>query len=166
VAGQAGSATGGHRLGPLGIDSLSSEIAAAPFRAAPHTGDDAMELDDFIDQALTQILSGIRKAQNRNGGAFIVAAGDSGHNYSNHPRVAASARLKSTIVDFDIAVTAEDATKVGGSGGLRVMGFGAKVEAGTEAKEISATRIQFAVPLLLPEAPRPWNSETRRDAPG
>lgn len=118
-----------------------------------------MELEDFIDQALSQILAGIRKAQAREGGAYIVPDGDGGHDYALHPRLSSSARLKSTVVDFDIAVTAEDSTKVGGSGGLKVMSFGAKVEGDLSSKESVASRIQFAIPLLLPQAGRPWHLE-------
>ncbi|MBU0589425.1 MAG: hypothetical protein KJ852_17795 [Gammaproteobacteria bacterium] len=122
-----------------------------------------MELEDFIDQALSQILAGIRKAQAREGGAYIAPDGDGGHDYASHPRLSSSARLKSTVVDFDIAVTAEDSTKVGGGGGLKVLGFGAKVEGDITSKESVASRIQFAIPLLLPKPNRPWHLEFGED---
>ena len=78
-----------------------------------------MQLREFIKEVLTQIVAGVRDAQEPNGGAFVVPAGDGGHKYADHPRFAASARLKSTIVDFDVAVTAEDADKVESGAGVR-----------------------------------------------
>lgn len=120
-----------------------------------------MQLREFIKEALTQIVDGVRDSQEPNGGAYVVPAGDGGHKYAAHPRFAASARLKSTIVDFDVAITAEDSDKIEGGGGIRVLSiqFGAKGEAAS--KDITVSRIQFAVPLLLPESPREWHKEDR-----
>lgn len=120
-----------------------------------------MQLREFIKETLTQIVGGVRDAQEQNGGAFVVPAGDGGHKYADHPRFAANARLKSTVVDFDIAVTAEDSDKVEGGGGIRVLSvqFGAKGEVST--KDTTVSRVQFAVPLLLPESKREWHKEDR-----
>ncbi len=120
-----------------------------------------MQLREFIKEVLTQIVDGVRDAQEPNGGAFVVPGGDGGHKYAAHPRFAASARLKSTIVDFDVAVTAEDMGKVGGGAGIKVMSiqFGASGE--TTSKDTTVSRVQFAVPLLLPESKREWHKEKR-----
>lgn len=124
-----------------------------------------MQLREFIKQVMTQIVDGVRDAQEQNGGAFVVPAGDGGHKYADHPRFAASARLKSTIVDFDVAITAEDADKVEGGAGVKVFSiqFGAKGEAST--KDTTVSRVQFAVPLLLPESKREWHKEGRNEEP-
>ncbi len=118
-----------------------------------------MQLREFIKEVLTQIVDGVRDAQGSNGGAFVVPKGDGGHKYAEHPRFAASARLKSTIVDFDVAITAEDNNKVEGSAGIKVIAvqFGAKGE--TSSKDSTVSRVQFAVPLLLPESKREWHKE-------
>lgn len=84
-----------------------------------------MNLAEFVKEALIEIVSDIRSAQEAEGGAFIVPGGDGGHDYAKHPRVSSSARLKTTIVDFDIALTVEDSSKGGGSGSLKVFGIGA-----------------------------------------
>jgi hypothetical protein len=118
-----------------------------------------MNLDEFIKEVLTQVISGIRNAQQVEGGAFIVPSGDGGHDYATHPRVSSSARLKSTIIDFDIALTAEDSSKVAGGGGLKVLGIGANVQGDKSSKDTTVSRIQFAIPVLLPESPRPWHEE-------
>lgn len=122
-----------------------------------------MQLREFIKEVLTQIVDGVRDAQEPNGGAFVVPGGDGGHKYADHPRFAASARLKSTIVDFDVAVTAEDAGKIGGGAGVKVMSirFGATGE--TMTKDTTVSRVQFAVPLLLPESKREWHKEERSE---
>ena len=46
-----------------------------------------MSLDEFVKEVLSQIISGIRSAQEVEGGAFVVPAGDGGHDYAKHPRV-------------------------------------------------------------------------------
>ena len=120
-----------------------------------------MQLREFIKEVLTQIVAGVRDAQEPNGGAFVVPAGDGGHKYADHARFAASARLKSTIVDFDVAITAEDSDKVEGGAGVKVFSvqFGAKGE--VASKDTTVSRVQFAVPLLLPESKREWHTEAR-----
>ena len=118
-----------------------------------------MNLDEFIKEVLTQVVSGIRSAQAAEGGAFIVPSGDGGHDYATHPRVSSSARLKSTIVDFDIALTVEDSNKGSGGGGLKVFGIRANVQGELSSKDTTVSRIQFAVPVLLPASPREWHKE-------
>lgn len=124
-----------------------------------------MQLREFIKTVMTEIVDGVRDAQDQNGGAFLVPAGDGGHKYADHPRFAASARLKSTIVDFDVAITAEDADKVEGGAGIKVLAiqFGAIGE--SSSKDTTVSRIQFAVPLLLPESKREWHKEARTEEP-
>jgi hypothetical protein len=120
-----------------------------------------MQLREFIKEVLSQIVDGVRDAQEQNGGAFVVPAGDGGHKYAEHPRFAASARLKSTIVDFDVAITAEESDKAEGGAGVKVLSiqFGAKGE--VSSKDTTVSRVQFAVPLLLPESKREWHKEAR-----
>jgi len=119
-----------------------------------------MELNEFVKTVLSQIVSGIRKAQEIKGvGAFIVPSGIGSHDYAAHPRVSIKARISSTIVDFDIAVTAEEGKSASGGGGLKVAGIGAKIEGGSSSKDVRVSRIQFAVPILLPESQKKWHLE-------
>jgi hypothetical protein len=120
-----------------------------------------MNLDEFVKEVLTQIVSGIQSAQEVEGGAFIVPSGDGGHDYAKHPRVSSSARIKSTIVDFDIALTVEDSSKGAGGGGLKVFGIGANVQGELSTKDTTVSRIQFAVPILLPASRRKWHEEVK-----
>ena len=120
-----------------------------------------MDLDEFVKEVLTKIVSGIRKAQEEEGaGAFIVPDGDGGHEYAKHSRVASNARLKSTIVDFDIALTVEESGKTTGGGSLKVASIlGANVAGETASKDTKISRIQFGVPVLLPESQKQWHKE-------
>jgi len=121
-----------------------------------------MELDEFITKVLSKIVSGIREAQKiESDGAFIVPSGIGGHNYAKHPRVSISGLLSSTIVDFDIAVTVEENTTTSGGGGLKIAGIGANLEGGSSSKDTRVSRIQFAVPILLPESQKEWHSELK-----
>jgi len=120
-----------------------------------------MNLDEFVKEVLIEIISGIRGAQDVKGGAFIVPSGDGGHEYAKHSRVSSSARLKSTIVDFDIALTAEDSSKTAGGGGLKVVGIGANIQGESSSKDTTVSRIQFAIPILLPESQRKWHEEIK-----
>jgi hypothetical protein len=119
-----------------------------------------MELDEFITSALVKVLSGIREAQNEeNVGAFVVAGSDGGHEYPKNARVSSSARLKSTIIDFDVAITVESSDKTGGGGGLKIAGIGADIKGESASKDTRVSRIQFGVPIMLPENQRNWYEE-------
>ena len=117
-----------------------------------------MELDEFVKVALVNVLSGIRDAQNEEGiGAFIVPGDDGGHEYPMNARVSSSARLKSTIIDFDVAVTVENTDKSTGSGGLKIAGIGAGLKGELASKDTKVSRIQFGVPILLPQSQKKWH---------
>ncbi|MBB5205379.1 hypothetical protein HNQ51_002698 [Inhella inkyongensis] len=120
-----------------------------------------MQLRDFVKEVLTQIVDGVRDAQEANGGAFVVPAGDGGHKYAEHPRFASSARIKSTIVDFDVAITAEDSDKAGAKAGVKVFSVQFGAEGEITSKNSTISRVQFAVPVLLPESKRAWHEEER-----
>lgn len=121
-----------------------------------------MNLNEFVREVLTEIISGIRGAQEAEGGAFIVPSGDGGHEYAKHSRVSSSAHMKSTIVDFDIALTAEDSSKTAGGGGLKVVGIGANVQGESSSRDTTVSRIQFAIPILLPVSQKKWHEEIKR----
>jgi uncharacterized protein YbaR (Trm112 family) len=119
-----------------------------------------MDLDEFVKSVLVNVLTGIKEAQEADGvGAFVVPGGDGGHEYPKNARVSNSARLKSTIIDFDVAVTVESGDKAAGGGGLKIAGFGAKLEGEVTSKDTKVSRIQFGVPIMLPENQRNWHAE-------
>ena len=91
-----------------------------------------------------------------------MPSGDGGHEYPKNARVSSSARLKSTIIDFDIAVTVETTDKASGSGGLKIAGIGASLEGGTSSRDATVNRIQFGVPVLLPQSQKKWHEELEK----
>ena len=77
-----------------------------------------MNLAEFVEESLTEILQGIRAAQQKEGGGE-VGAEMPGATGTGLP-VAGGAYGQFTVVDFDVSVVAEN--KVGGKGGLKVWG--------------------------------------------
>ena len=108
-----------------------------------------MDLKNFISSAVSQIVEGMVAAQAAaatHGATLNPAFEPSAKgNASAAGQAAAGARV-STIA-FDVAVTAvEDAGAEGGAT-LRVAGAGAK----PHAKGEEVTRLQFSLPIVLPE---------------
>ena len=126
-----------------------------------------MELDEFVKTVLENVLSGIREAQDVDGiGPFVIPSMIGGHDYAKHPRVSIKAHLTSTIIDFDIAVTIEESSTVSGEGGIKVAGIGAKMEGDSSTKDTRVSRIQFAVPILLPESQKSWSEALATEKEG
>jgi len=110
-----------------------------------------MKLDEFVKTVMIDILNGIRAAQrDYDTGAFIVAQEIGEHDYASHDRVKRSKGLSSTIIDFDIAISAEESSAASGEGGLKILGMGAGVSGDIASKDSRVTRIQFAIPVILP----------------
>jgi hypothetical protein len=116
-----------------------------------------MNLAEFVEASLTEILSGIRAAQKKDAGGAIgaemyadtdkgllVGGGTSGH---------------FTVVDFDVSVVAEN--KSGGQGGLKVWGVGLEGEAGRSTQQTS--RVKFSVQLRIPQGDNAPKSSFNRD---
>lgn len=115
-----------------------------------------MDLKDFVAASLQQILEGVKKAQASEDGAHInaenagIPAGKntfSNGTYGNF-----------TLVEFDVAVSAETS----GKGGANLQVFGVGFEGGGEHKAGSANRIAFAIPVRLPDGDNEKASAARR----
>ncbi|MGH7812782.1 MAG: hypothetical protein ACREQI_02095 [Candidatus Binataceae bacterium] len=124
-----------------------------------------MELKEFLTGALTGIIQGIKDAQSVDGvGEYIVPQNlhwDLLPENSSVKSVAASSgdHLISTLVDFDVAVTAEKSKAGGGTGGIRIAVFEAGIAGKLDTKNVQSSRIKFSVPILLPESPKVWCKE-------
>jgi hypothetical protein len=117
-----------------------------------------MNLKDFVAGSLTQIIEGIRKAQEEAAetGAWISPAGSSiprGTSITVINTPAGDSYLQQ--VQFDVAVTVSDEQSAGAGGGLRV--FGAKIGAEGEVnyKNAAVSRVQFTVPVVWPGQTQP-----------
>jgi hypothetical protein len=104
-----------------------------------------MNLSEFVEETLTEILAGIRSAQKKQGGDHVSAEmyGDA----SAQGIISGGTSGFFTVVQFDVSVAAE--TKAGGKGGLRVWSVG--VEGSGEHTSHHTNRVKFAVHLKLPE---------------
>jgi Trypsin-co-occurring domain 2 len=104
-----------------------------------------MNLAEFVEESLTEILTGIRAAQKKEGGDAIGA-----EMYGVTEKgllVSGGGYGQFTVVNFDVSVVAEN--KVGGKGGLKVWGVGLEGEAGRSGQHTS--RVSFSVHLRIPQ---------------
>lgn len=115
-----------------------------------------MKLDDFISETISQIINGIKKANEfakENGGkidasnlGYTGSKGGGGIIFFD-----ISTREIVQNIEFDIAVTANDTEK--GKSGIGVfigsIGLGTQIENGNENTIVN--RIKFSIPLYLPK---------------
>lgn len=105
-----------------------------------------MNLKEFVQETLTEILDGVRAAQKQDGGTAIGALTDATLNPTSAGLVNLGKAGYLSMIDFDVSVAAEAGG--GGKGGIRVMSVG--VEAGGQYKSSETSRVKFVVPLVLP----------------
>ena len=117
-----------------------------------------MNLAEFVEETLTEILTGIRAAQQKEGGGAIGAAGVVAWTPTYHISSLLASGLGDsvfTVVEFDVSVLAE--TSGGGKGALKVWSVGS-IEAGGKRSDQHTSRVRFAVQVKVPrgdEAERP-----------
>ena len=116
-----------------------------------------MDLSKFVEESLKQILEGVQQAQKSELGSNINAEGaaipDGKNIYS------AGTYGTYTIVEFDVAVSAETA----GKGGANLQVFGVGFEGGGEHKAGHANRIAFAIPVRLPDGDKSRADQIQRE---
>lgn len=110
-----------------------------------------MNLQDFIQETLVQIITGVKNAQDKIGesGASINPIGL----YRMHDQLGGRGYHSGAVtetVEFDVAVTVTEveSTKKGAGAFISVVALGAQKQ--TEAHSSSVSRIKFSVPALLP----------------
>jgi len=104
-----------------------------------------VNLAEFIEETLSEILAGIRSAQKKAGGGAVGAQMYAAPTHNNLISGGTSGQF--TIVEFDVLVAAE--TSAGGKAGIRVMSIGA--EGGGERKSQESSRVRFAVQVRIPD---------------
>jgi hypothetical protein len=105
-----------------------------------------MNLAEFIEESLTEILAGVRGAQKQEGG-MAIGAEMFGAPKGDSLLVLGGTSGTFTIVEFDVSVVAE--TSAGGKGGLRVWSVG--VEGEGKRSDQQTSRVRFAVQLKIPQ---------------
>ena len=109
-----------------------------------------MNLAEFVEETLSEILAGIRAAQKKEGGGAIGAAGVvTGSPNQPHPTLLLPGfdGVVFTAVEFDVSVLAE--TSGGGKGALKVWSVGS-IEGGGKRSDQQTSRVRFAVHVKIP----------------
>ena len=112
-----------------------------------------MDLKDFIQTAVTQIVEGVVAAQ----------AAAAAHHVAVNPAADPAARggpagqmpggSRVSNISFDVAVTGVEGSVAAGSGKLQVAGsWSARAGAETNGAGEHGTRLQFSLPIAFPEA--------------
>jgi hypothetical protein len=118
-----------------------------------------MDLREFVHGALKDVVLGIQDAQREHGiGGYIAPTkGLGGHEFPKDSGVSSHARIVSTVMKFDVAVTAERGKKGGGTVGVRIAVVEAKLGGEGQSTNTTVSRVQFAVPILMPTNPQEWD---------
>ncbi len=120
-----------------------------------------MNLEDFVDTSLRQIIAGVKKAQKatRLPGKHPSEADVINPVVMYGADPAPKGKYFATVdrnlvhfVDFDVAVTTDSTSEVKGGLSLRVAGIGFGGGGGVSDKDSVVSRIKFQVPILLPQS--------------
>jgi hypothetical protein len=119
-----------------------------------------MEPREFVENALTSIVQGIQSAQGAEGcGGLIAPAKIGSHEFPKKSGVVHAATIVSTVAKFDVAVTASSTKSGSIDGKIKILVVEAELDGRLERKSEMISRIQFSVPVLMPENPRAWHEE-------
>ena len=118
-----------------------------------------MELQKFIEESLCQIVNGVNAAQNRAGGDSDTINPKVAKVFTQSSSGGTNLALGWTrkgelihVVDFDVAVVAEEGSKTKGGIGIFTGLVGAGSQGASEASNSNHSRIKFRVPIALPIA--------------
>jgi len=116
-----------------------------------------MNLADFIQTTLEEILKGVRAAQHpgviTTSNLGIINPGSIRIQADHAPKGKYFATIGNDLVhlvQFDVAVTTEAGDKVSGGGKISVLGVGIGSEGSVSSKDMTVSRIKFEVPITLP----------------
>jgi hypothetical protein len=112
-----------------------------------------MDLKDFVEQTLTQIMEGIKAAQAKTDHGGLISPAVL-HYGSVSNGIQSDAGEYPEMVDFDVAVTAERGTGSKGGIGLVVGPVTLGSTGQSNEQNSSVSRIKFRVPVVLPAARR------------
>lgn len=108
-----------------------------------------MDLKEFIKTAIADVTNAIGELQcELNNGAIVNPT---------LPNAVANTTLavdgevrRIERLDFDVAVTASEASKIDGGAKAGISVFGAKIDANSSAEEQHVSRLTFSIPVVFP----------------
>ena len=111
-----------------------------------------MKLSEFIEETLTEIVRGVKSAQDKiaDTNAEIQPSGLAKFNNDQFPFPFKPGRGIVNMVEYDVAVETSDEASTKGGVGVAMAVIGVGVQASEGEKTSRAHRIKFSVPLLLP----------------
>lgn len=108
-----------------------------------------MELKEFIKTAITDITEAISELQSELDNGAVI-----------NPSISRGEHGKAVLIDqgiapiehlnFDVAVTATEASNIDGNAKVGISIFGAKVGTESNAKTENVSRLTFSVPIVFP----------------
>ena len=108
-----------------------------------------MELKEFIKTAITDITEAVSELQEELKNGTIVNPSHTQGEHGKSVLVNNEVRMMERL-NFDIAVTATEATELNGNAKAGISVFGAKVGAENKERTENVSRLTFSLPLLLP----------------
>jgi len=120
-----------------------------------------MNLEDFVDSSLRQIISGVKKAQEatRLPGKHPTEADVVNPAVMYNADPAPKGKYFATVgrnivhfVDFDVAVTTDSTSEAKADLSLKVVGIGIGGGGGVSDTDSVVSRIKFQVPIVLPQS--------------
>jgi preprotein translocase subunit SecB len=122
--------------------------------ARPKTGAEPMQLDEFISETISQIIKGVRDAQEREktlrrpGLPQDLQAGINPRNIVIENSVTRPSGHQN--IEFDVALTVESGAKT--KGGISVLAnvIKAGISKESDTSNSAVNRVKFVVPVVLP----------------
>lgn len=108
-----------------------------------------MELKEFIKAAITDITEAVSELQEELKNGTIVNPSLTQGEYEKTLLVDNEVRMMERL-NFDIAVTATEATEFNGNAKAGISVFGANVGAENKERTENVSRLTFSLPLVLP----------------
>lgn len=120
-----------------------------------------MNLEEFVETSLKQVISGVKRAQEATKlpGKHALEADVINptimYSADNAPKDKYFATRDKNLVhfvDFDVAVTTDSTTEAKGGGALKIAGIGVEGGGGAVDRDSTVSRIKFQVPIVLPRS--------------
>ena len=111
-----------------------------------------MELKTFVAETLKQLIDGIKTAQEYAKKEGAIVNPNERFMYSDNKEYAISTTtgLRAQVIDFDIAISAQESDQYKGGVGIFVGPVGIGTQGHAEFTDSSVNRIKFSLPVYLP----------------
>ena len=111
-----------------------------------------MKLEDFISESISQIIGGVKKAQEyaEQNQAMVNPVSLKKSNSSGDSYYDENTFRPAQIIEFDISVTTKEDDQVTGKAGVFISVFKLGIEGKEGSENLISNRIKFSVPIMLP----------------